>query len=153
LEEVRTLSRIPGPRGERGLPGKDGETVKGDPGPPGLSIEDFTLEYDGERTFKFTFARGKQAKEFQFVMPVLVYRGVFKESQNYARGDVATYDGSAWHCEKSTTDKPGVGSPDWRLMVKHGRDGKAGAAGAKGDPGQVVRAPAPYVPFSDGKKS
>jgi hypothetical protein len=46
-------------------------------------------------------------------------RGTFSEGKEYDRGDVVTWDGSSWHAEKSTRDKPGR-SDAWRLMVKKG---------------------------------
>ena len=51
------------------------------------------------------------------------YRGVFKQDEEYALGDVCTWGGSAWHCNEPTGEKPGEGSA-WTLMVKRGRDGK-----------------------------
>ena len=53
------------------------------------------------------------------------YRGVFQAAQEYARGDLVTLDGSIHHCNAATTRaKPGNGSTDWTLAVKHGADGK-----------------------------
>jgi hypothetical protein len=46
-------------------------------------------------------------------------RGTYAEGKNYDRGDVVTWDGSSWHAEKDTHDKPGR-SDSWRLMVKKG---------------------------------
>ena len=52
----------------------------------------------------------------------LAYRGVWQGAGRYVRGDVVTYDGSAWHANaENPTAKPGV-SDDWQLMVKKGRD-------------------------------
>ena len=39
----------------------------------------------------------------------------------YHEGNFVTYDGSIWHCNQETTQRPGSG-PDWTLAVKHGRD-------------------------------
>jgi hypothetical protein len=64
----------------------------------------------------------------QFTLPVLIYRGIFKEGEEYTRGDVATWAGSTWHCQaEATRAKPGEGSPDWKLMVKRGAAGKDAA--------------------------
>lgn len=54
----------------------------------------------------------------------VIYRGVWREGE-FQRGDVATWSGCSWHCEKPTTDKPGT-SDAWKMMVKSGRDGKDG---------------------------
>ncbi|TGT76719.1 MULTISPECIES: hypothetical protein [unclassified Mesorhizobium] len=113
LEEIRALSRQPGP------PGKDGQD--------GLSIEDFKMEYDGERTFAFSFARGATKKTFPFKMPVMIYRGVYKEGQAYEKGDTVTWGGSLWHCDTDgTNDKPDGSTKSWTLASKRGRDGKDG---------------------------
>lgn len=56
-------------------------------------------------------------------MPVMQYKGVWKDGQGNAVGDVVTYGGSMWHCNKSTKEKPGASS-DWQLCVKRGQDGK-----------------------------
>lgn len=54
----------------------------------------------------------------------LRFQGVFTQGKAYEPGDVATWDGSSWHCNEPTTGKPGDGSKGWTLMVKRGRDGR-----------------------------
>jgi len=83
------------------------------------------------------FGRG-EAKSFR--LPVMVYRGVFVDGQQYDRGDTTTWGGSLWHCDDPTTEKPGEGSKAWRLAAKRGRDGKDGLPGAKGERGADARA-------------
>lgn len=50
------------------------------------------------------------------------YRGVFQRADQYERGDVVTYKGSAWVC----VDDIGRGTPgdntSWQLLVKSGRE-------------------------------
>lgn len=111
----------------------------GPPGPPGLGFDDFKVEQENERNFKFVFARGDQRKEFEFNIPVAIYRGVYREG-TYERGDIVTWAGSAWLCDaEKTTEKPAT--KDWKLFVKRGLDGKdgkdgdRGPQGPKGDPG------------------
>ena len=55
--------------------------------------------------------------------PRLRYRGVYDISMMYEAGDFATYDGSAWHCQRPTTDKPGT-SDAWQLAIKRGKNGR-----------------------------
>lgn len=59
---------------------------------------------------------------------VQIYRGVYREGDDYERGDTTTFGGGTWHCNVSGTKrKPGeVGSDDWTLQAKRGRDGKDG---------------------------
>lgn len=101
---------------------KDGED--GEDGEDGLGFDDLRVEHDGERSFAFIFERGEQRKEFTFTVPVVLERGVYKSDRTYERGDAVTADGSYWIAQKDApSGKPGQ-SPDWRLAVKKGRDGK-----------------------------
>lgn len=55
------------------------------------------------------------------------YRGVWQRADNYGRGHMVTYDGSAWCAVKDVPhgEQPGK-SNCWQLVVKAGRDGKDG---------------------------
>jgi hypothetical protein len=124
-------------RGERGEPGPAGE-----PGKDGLGFDDIEIVHNGEREFAFRLCRGNDVKEFAFSVPAMIYRGIYRESTNYMRGDVVTWSGSAWHCSADTSDKPGDGSTSWTLAVKEGRkgkDGKDGDPGTEGKPGAPGR--------------
>lgn len=98
--------------------GKDGA-----PGQNGFSLDDFDMEKgeDG-RTFVLKFERGEVRHEYELTFPFPVYRSVFKDGTTYVPGDIVTWGGNAWHCDKETTGKPDCG--DWTLMVKKGRDGR-----------------------------
>lgn len=103
------------------------EPVQGPPGPagaPGLGFDDATVEYDGERTIRLTWARGDARREQAIKLPAMLYRGVYAPGKLYERGDVVTLGGSLWHCNAdTTTTRPGDGAPTWTLAVKRGRDG------------------------------
>jgi hypothetical protein len=92
-------------------------------GADGLGFDDLLFEYDGEKTITLKFAKGDRIKEFSFVMPVVIDKGVFKEGQAYAPGDGCTWDGCFWICQNETSEKPGTGK-GWRLAIKKGRNGK-----------------------------
>jgi hypothetical protein len=49
----------------------------------------------------------------------LKYCGVWREGDEYARGNFVTTSGSLWHAEANTTSRPGTDST-WRLAVKQG---------------------------------
>lgn len=100
---------------------RDGKN--GEPGKNGFDLDDFDVERgtDG-RTFTLKFERGDTRHEYEMTFPVPVYCGVFKEAEEYVPGDMVTWAGSLWHCDKATTDKPGTDA--WTLAVKKGRDGK-----------------------------
>ena len=94
--EVRPL--LPGPTGKDGKDGAPG--LDGKDGAPGLN--------------------GKDG------LAGLSYEGVYQEGKAYEPGQLATWGGSAWHCNEHTTSKPGEGAQAWTLMIKRGRDGKDG---------------------------
>lgn len=86
---------------------------------------------DDGRTIKRTtiYSNGReQVREFK--TSCIVYRGVWKEG-TFERGDVVTWDGSSWHCQQTTSDKPGTNA--WKMMVKQGRAGKDAAETKKHD--------------------
>jgi hypothetical protein len=127
---VETRAPVPGPAGAPGVDGKNGVD--------GIGWDDLTVEHDGERTFTFKSIRGERVKEHgSFVVPAMIYRGIFSEGKSYQPGDVITWAGSAWHCRKVTSLSPEhvsrdpvsglAGGPQgkdfWSLMVKSGRDG------------------------------
>lgn len=109
---------LPGDKGVDGLNGKDGID--------GLGFDDFEELYDGERTFTHRYKQGDRVKEFVWKTSMEIYRGVYVDGKTYERGDGATWGGSEWHCNETTTTKPGEGSKAWTLKVKRGRDGKDG---------------------------
>ena len=61
---LRAVAAIPEPAA-----GKDGRD--------GLGFEDLSVEADGERGLRLTFARGEVRKEFSIRFPVLIDRGVY----------------------------------------------------------------------------
>lgn len=93
-------------------------------GADGLGFDDLSVEYDGERTFSFIFAKGDRVDRREFRLPVMLDRGVWKEGTTYEQGDVVSWAGSMWVAQKDTDGKPDGG--DFRLSVKKGRDGKPG---------------------------
>ena len=52
------------------------------------------------------------------------YRGIWRSSESYDRGDWITFRGSAWHCDRSTGQSPADDPTAWTLAVKRGRDSK-----------------------------
>jgi hypothetical protein len=53
----------------------------------------------------------------------LRYLGTYSGGKTYDVGDLVTDHGSVFYCARTTTARPGA-SPDWKLMVKRGQDGK-----------------------------
>ena len=51
------------------------------------------------------------------------YRGAYQRAQEYSKGDVVTFNGSAWVAVKALKETEAPASCDgWMLMVKKGRD-------------------------------
>lgn len=104
-----------------------GKDAEGKPGTDGLGFDDLDVIHDGERGITFRFAKGDRVKEFAFVLPVVIDRGVWAEGKEggYAKGDGVTWAGSFWISQKDDNgDKPD-GGDGWRLSVKRGRDAKS----------------------------
>jgi hypothetical protein len=100
---------------------RDGE--KGSDGLNGFNLEDFDVAKGADgRTFVLSFDRGDTRHEYELTFPCPVYCGIFKEGEQYVPGDLATWGGELWHCDKETKAKPGT--EDWTLAVKKGRNGK-----------------------------
>lgn len=55
---------------------------------------------------------------------VLNYRGVWRDSEQYERGEFSTFDGGLWHANRQSVGmRPGK-SDAWTLALKPGRDGR-----------------------------
>lgn len=130
----------PGPEGPAGRDGRDGlpgrtgdKGVDGINGQDGLGFDDIQVEYDGERKFSLKFVRGDEVKTFgAFLLPIVIYRGVFTEGTAYERGDAVTWSGSLWIAKSATKAKPMSDARDWQQAVKKGSEGKTGPVGPQG---------------------
>jgi hypothetical protein len=131
--EVKSLGQIVGKDGEPGEPGRDGVD--------GVGWEDMDAAFDGERTVTFRFTKGERVVVREFVMPVVLDRGVFKDGSAYEPGDGVTWGGSFWIAQEKTVSKPDSGD-GWRLAVKRGRDGKDGILKAE-KPQEPIKIGAP----------
>lgn len=114
------LPGVPGATGEKGL---DGIGRDGRDGVDGLGIDDFDVEYDGERGFTLKWANGDRSKAKTFRLPVPIYRGVYGSEKVYEKDDTTTYGGSLWIATKDAPGTPGNGD-GWKLSVKRGSDAK-----------------------------
>jgi hypothetical protein len=109
-----------GPRGEDGIDGKDGM-----PGRDGLAVESIRCEVIDRRTQKLVL-RSSDGSEFEapiVLEGMVIDAGIHKTGEQYDKGDAVTRGGSYWVANVNTKATPGE-SPDWRLVVKRGRDGK-----------------------------
>lgn len=136
LGRVEGKDGAPGENGSHGAAGADG--AAGRDGIDGLSIEDLSLDYDGERAVVVRFHRGDVRKEFTLTLPIPIYRGVFDKAAAYVRGDVVTYAGSTFIANEDAPEGQPESSKGWKLSVKRGRDGKEAVAVPR-DPNATVK--------------
>lgn len=127
---IRDLGCVVGKDGADGKAGADGKD--------GFGLEDFSAEFDGERTVTLKFDGRGVTKSHQVTLPIPLDRGVWRQGQ-YEKGDCVTYNGSLFIAQ-STTDEQPEASKAWRLATKRGRDGKDGKDGVKGPQGPTGRA-------------
>ena len=113
----KAIDRMPRP--------KDGRD-----GVDGIGWDAMSVEYDGERTVTLVYDKGEEQFTFPVTFPMLIDRGFYQEGNAYDRGDTVTFGGSAWAAQKATDTKPEIGNPDWRLVVRKGRDAKSVARAA-----------------------
>jgi integrin beta 3 len=64
-------------------------------------------------------------KAFTLKWPTMIYRGVFKDGEQYEAGDAVTWGGHVWIAERATGAKPDQPDQGWRLAVKRGARGPA----------------------------
>jgi hypothetical protein len=93
-------------------------------GHDGFDLKDFSTEFDGERTVGLVFSQEGRTERHEFVFPVPIYRGVWREGETYQRGDTVTWGGSTFIAQKDTPEGKPETSSDWRLSVKAGRNAK-----------------------------
>jgi hypothetical protein len=116
-----------GAPGERGLAGADGiDGLDGRDGVDGrdaASVDDFHASIEGRMLrLGFTLSDGIVVSKDLPLDGMVLDAGIYRSLANYHRGDLVTYGGSAWIAQRSTQTSPP--SPDWRLAVRKGRDGK-----------------------------
>jgi integrin beta 3 len=105
-------------------------------GRDGFSLEDFVVADDGAGNITLAFKRGELSREHTVSIPWPDHYGVWREGEAYRYANNVTWAGSVWRCiVPSTTQKPGKGSTDWRLIVKCGEDGRPGFNGKDGERG------------------
>jgi hypothetical protein len=66
----------------------------------------------------------KEVAELQAVLANFGYRGVWNEGSEYFKGNFVTHDGSLFHCNMTTKNKPAKDPVSWSLCCKRGADGK-----------------------------
>lgn len=70
-----------------------------------------------------TLVDGRKIESEFKVVGSMLYCEIYQPNRQYEMGDVVTQDGSMWVALRDTVGVPGR-SPDWRLAVKRGQDGK-----------------------------
>jgi len=78
------------------------------------------IVFDGHRKLMVT----NYGEQKEYSLPVMMYRGVYKNSESYEAGDVVTCGGSMFHCNKDDPEGSPGNSDDWQQCVKKGRDSR-----------------------------
>lgn len=127
----------PGERGEKGMDGRDGKDAKdgrdgrdGKDGKDGIASRDELLTEVSKAVDAAVAAEvEKRVAAALEALPILQYRGIYREGTEYRAGECVTWAGSLFHCNRPTTAKPTERSAQdddaWTLAVKKGRDGKS----------------------------
>lgn len=112
----------PGERGTDGIIGRDGKDgLNGIDGKPGEKGE---RGADGIATrAELDELIEQRYGELQVRTFADTYQGVYEPNRTYNRGLLTTWGGSLWLSQSDTKTKPGE-SPDWKLVVKKGSDGR-----------------------------
>ena len=107
----RSIGSIPAPKD--GRDGKDG-----------IGFDDLSVDHDGLGNVTLKFIRGADVKSFDVRLPVILDCGIYRDGQEYSKGNGVSCAGSFWIAQvDNPSDRPGV-SDQWRLAVKKGRDAK-----------------------------
>lgn len=95
-------------------------------GADGIGFDDVQQEIEDEGRFivQRWLKDGAVVREIRLQTKAAIWRGVYDANRTYLPGDLATWKGSVWHCNKEVAGK--IGSESWSLAVKAGRDGKDG---------------------------
>lgn len=89
-------------------------------GQDALPIQGLSVDYDGLRTISLKLGDTEQ----KLKLPVPIDRGVYRDDENYEKGDSVSWAGSLWIAQVDDPQGKPEQSPDWRLAVKRGRDAK-----------------------------
>jgi len=117
----RSMDRVPLPKD--GKDGRDG--TNGADGRDGFGFDDLQVLDDGIGGVTLKFVRGAESKEFAVRLPVVMDCGVYRDGTDYIKGAGVTWGGSFWIAQKDNPEGKPEQTPDWRLAVKRGRDGKS----------------------------
>lgn len=104
-----------------------------------FELADLDVQHDGDGGVTLRFVRGDERKEFQLRLPRFKDCGIFKAGTDYRAGDGVTWAGSFFIAQKDSPSGKPEESPDWRLAVKRGRDGKDGTPPEEKGPPAPVR--------------
>jgi hypothetical protein len=118
------IAKLPKPQdGKDGRDGKDG-----------LGFDELELVEDETGRAVAKFVNGDRVKSIR--LPGFVDRGVWRPEYAYVKGDGVTFGGSFFIAQTDQPSGKPEETPDWRLSVKRGRDGKNGDKGLDGKPGK-----------------
>jgi hypothetical protein len=159
IEEVRALSRQPGPEGPRGKDGEPGKLEAVRAWREGLHEEREVVTRDG-RTFQALRDTSQEPPHDDWICIAergrdgqgLRVRGTYEPGADYRAGDIVMRNSSSFVAlvDNPPGDCPGEGWQLWAGAGKRGKDGLPGLRGERGLPGE----PAPiFIGWRDDLKS
>mgnify|MGYP003477076738 CR=1 FL=1 len=123
MPEIIARASVLVPPGRDGLPGRAG--TAGEPGKDGSSIHSIAIERSDKRSYNL-IVRDTDGGRWELPMKLdgmVMDAGVHRPGEAYEKGDAVTHGGNYWVANVDTKASPGT-SPDWRLVVRRGKDGK-----------------------------
>lgn len=143
IEEVRALSRQPGPPGEPGKDGSPGKLPIVRQWTSGVWYEGDVAYHDGA-TFQALrdTASAPPHADWQPIATKGVdgrsieWHGKWSDERSYAIGDAVSWDGALWIAERASPSEPGIEDSGWRIALPRGQRGSEGKPGRQGLPGK-----------------
>jgi hypothetical protein len=94
------------------------------PRPQGVSSADHLIRIIGEFIVQQDNKLMARIKALEERLDNFRDCGVWKEGEIYFDMNMVSHNGSFWLCKCRTQNKPGTDPVSWRLVAKHGRDGR-----------------------------
>jgi hypothetical protein len=145
IDEVRALSRQPGPEGPRGKDGEPGKLEAVRAWREGLHEEREVVTRDG-RTFQALRDTSQEPPHDDWICIAergrdgqgLRVRGTYEPGADYRAGDIVMRNSSSFVAlvDNPPGDCPGEGWQLWAGAGKRGKDGLPGTRGERGLPGE-----------------
>jgi hypothetical protein len=96
-------------------------------------------KFVAQRIVAFVGPLNARVVELESKLANFRYAGVWSEGTRYQAGNFVTHDGSLFHCNLDTTNRPGKDPVAWSLCCKRGQDGRDAVHDERDDQSQPPR--------------